>query len=233
MKQKQNINISATMVERLFLAGIFILIIILIANYSLVSGFLKSQASEVDHARIDLKVSEESVSQTEKMKTFLSNHSDFIKRTDRASGKPINDKSPQEQTLEDLQNYAKLINMQITGYDFQDVSATPAGQSTAATTPTSGSSSSTQTTTTTTTTTTAPTTGKTTTPTGVKELNVTIALSDKMNYFQYLAFLSLLHNGASRMELKDITIESPDSGGQDPATSTESSTNLSIKVYTR
>lgn len=214
------------MVERLFLAGIFILIIILIANYSLVSGFLKSQASEVDHARIDLKVSEESVSQTEKMKTFLSSNSDFIKRTDRASGKPINNKSAQEQTLEDLQNYAKLINMQITGYDFQDVSTTPAGQSTAATTPTSGSSSST-------TTTTAPAASKTTTPSGVKELNVTIALSDKMNYFQYLAFLSLLHNGASRMELKDITIESPDGGGgQDPA-ATESSTNLSIKVYTR
>lgn len=227
MKQKQTINISAAVVEKLFIASILLLIIILVANYSLVSGFLKSQAREVDHARIDLKVSEESVSQTEKMKTFLSSHSDLIKRTDRASGKPIDNKSPQEQAIEDLQSYAKLINMQITGYDFQEVGGTGT-QSTAA--PASGSSSSTQSTTTTTTT---PSTNKTTSPGGVKELNVTIALSDKMNYLQYLAFLSLLHSGASRMELKDVTIESPDSGAQDPAAGTESSTNLSIKVYTR
>lgn len=227
MKEKQTIKVNATVIEKLFVTGILLLIIILFVNYSVVSSFLKSQASEVDHARIDLKISEESVSQTKKMESFLSTHEDLIKRTDRASGKPVNNRSPQEQALNDLQAYAKLINVQITGYDFQDVAASSSSTSSPSSPPPSSSSSST----TQGSTSTAPAAGSTSggTAAGVKSFDVTLTLSSKVNYSQYLAFITLLQEGASRMELKDVTISSP----KNNSAADNGTTTLSIKVYTR
>jgi hypothetical protein len=220
---KRRISLSAIGAERLFVANIFVLMILLGANFVLATNMLKAQRSAVVKKKTDVKILNEESTAIKSVEQYLTKNKDVITKTrstmanvgfssdydTRVAQAPRSDSATfQEQFIYDVQNYAKQANISVIGYSFPDGGA-PTGASVATPTTNTASGSSGGATTT------EPVAGPKI-PSSVQANNISISFGNdgKIPYGDFMKFLSLLEQNTTRMYIASIELTPDDTGTQ-------------------
>lgn len=214
---KTNIKTNAVLAERLLIAAIIGLIIVVVFNFIFVTKLLSKQSLQANQTKIEADISTNDIKTIQSATKKLQAEPDVVKK---AASVVAESKlyQYQNQIINDLQDYAKQNGVNIKGYSF---SATDTASSAGASTPTPPATSG------------APPTGssqpgQTAAPTGVTSTNVSITLDDKVKYIQFLNFVRSIENNVTRMQITNIDL-SPES--KDPSILLGPA--LTITVYTR
>lgn len=207
--------VSPVLVERLFLAALIVLAVLLIVNYAFATHLLKSQSEQLDRTKIEAEVGSNDIKTIQSATKKITEDADAFKRAESVVAQSKLYKY-QDQIIRDLQGYASHSNLKIGGYSFS--SSDTAGSSPSSPPPSPSSSPA------------APAANApvTPTPTGVSSTTVTITLADSVKYIDFLNFLKLIENNVTRMQIVDINL-TPDAQSGSKITSP----SLSIIVYTR
>ncbi|MBI3494701.1 hypothetical protein HY004_01825 [Candidatus Saccharibacteria bacterium] len=237
----KNINkssLSPAVAERLFVALIFVLCILLVANFTFVTGMLRAQRTSLDHKKIDLEAVKNKQEIVKKLDASLKSQANIIEKTrltmanigissdfeTRLDPKKIQYETVtfQEQFIYDAQNYARQSGITIDDITFPvDASAsTPSasGGAPAASTPPASAGAVT------------PQTGEIKLPSSVQATKIQIGFGDegKISYRSFLKFLKLLEDNNVRMHISDMQL-TPNSDDK----SMLSQANLSITIFSR
>ena len=241
-------SVSAVLVERLFVAGIVLLCILLVTNFIFVSGLVRTQSTALNHKRIDLEAEENKQKTIKELDTTLQEKKDEIEKTkftmanigftsdfeSRISDTQLQYENLtfQEQFIYDAQNYAKQSGIKIASYTFPTDSsasgATGATTPAAGATPAAGSTASPSTATT-------PAAG-TATPGALKLPSTIQATTIKINfgndgkipYTSFLKFLRLLEDNNIRMNIASLKL-TPDTDDKKKL----SQADLDIIIFSR
>lgn len=232
--KKSKVSLSPVVAERIFIANIVLLSLLLAANFVFVTNILKSQRSDLEKTMASLKAEDEGQKSITATDSYIKNNTDIIEKAhlivgnngytttgDRTVVDPRTDNATfQEQVIYDLQNYAKQIGTGIDVYTFPAPATTP----TTGTTPTAS------------TTTSQPgaATGakKEATlklPSSVQETKINITLNNggAMTYEELLKFLKLIEGNTTRMYISSISLQPDDSSGK------ISQASMDITIYSR
>ncbi len=232
--------IGPVLAERLFVAGIILLSVLLVGNFIFISGLVRTQHTALDHKRIDLEAEEKKQDTIKKLDTILKEKEDDIEKTKftmanigftsdfetRISDAQLQYENLtfQEQFIYDAQNYAKQSGIKITSYTFPlDNSATPGATTGNETTAPAAST---------------PATGGTgiqdpsalKLPSTIQATTVKISFGNegKIPYMSFLQFLRLLEDNNIRMNITSLRL-TPDADTPDLL----SQADLDIIIFTR
>lgn len=218
---KRKFALSAIAAERLFVANILVLCLLLAANFVLVSGVLKAQRSAVVQKKIDLKVLNEENTAIKSIGGYLEANEDIITKTRRTIANvgfssdydsrvnlELNSENTtfQEQFIYDIQNYAQQVGISVVGYSFPSVDSDSGGATGATSAPQSGATATQGST--------APTGPKV--PSGVQASNISVSFGNdgKIPYVSFMRFLSLLEQNTTRMYIASIDLTPDETGTQ-------------------
>lgn len=223
MKQ---VKLTAVSLQRLFLAGIFVLIIAAIFGFTALTKVLQNKAIEVNHAQADADIGSNNVKELEQLNNDLQTHKDVVQRAKQivAESKSY---QYQNQIVQDINSFANSAGITILGYNFSDDansnSSSPGGSSPSSSSPPvsspggSGQSPS------------VPEPhAASNIPAGVQAVTANITLKNPVPYTNFLRFLKLIEGNVTKMQVTGVSL-SPDNGHSDQI----SNPTIGLIVYTR
>ena len=212
MKQ---VKLTAVNLQRLFLVGIFVLVVAAIFGFTALTKVLQSKAIEVNHAQTDADIGSNNVKELEQLNSDLQSHKDVVQRAKEivAESKSY---QYQNQIVQDINAFAARAGITILGYNFSGDntnSSSPDSSLSSGTTQPSANTSEAQ---------------KTNIPAGVQTVTANITLKNPVPYNNFLRFLKLIENNVTKMQVTGVSL-SPDSGHPDQI----SNPTIGLIVYTR
>ncbi len=214
MKQ---VKLTAVSLQRLFLVGIFVLIVAAIFGFTALGDVLQNKALEVNHAQTDADIGSSNVKQLEKLNRDLESHEDIVQRAKQIVAESQSYQY-QDQIVQDINSFAGRAGITILGYNFggqDDTTSSTQGSrpETSAATPGSPTDSP---------------QSKTNIPAGVKTVTANITLKNPVPYSNFLRFLKLIEQNVTKMQITGISLSS-DNNNPDQI----SNPTIGLIVYTR
>lgn len=131
---KKKRSLSAIGLQRIFIASIVLMIILLIFGFSWLSQSLEEQHISTDHVKIDAEIARNDISQLRQLEGYIEDNQETI---DRAQAIVSEASQYQHQVIRDIDAFAAQTNVTIQGYNFEPAeggtNATAASGSTTAT----------------------------------------------------------------------------------------------------
>ncbi len=190
-------KLTAVTLQRLFLIGIFLLVIGAVFGFIALGKVLESKALQVNHAQTDASIGSDNVKQLEQLNKDLKTHSDTVKRAKEivADSKSY---QYQDQIVQDINSFADRVGITVLGYNFtdnQDGSAPPTstpGSTTTSPAPGSDVPGTTQ--------------SSNSTPPGIKTVTANITLKNPVPYASFLKFLKLIEQNVTKMQVTGVSL---------------------------
>ena len=216
MKQ---MKLTAVSLQRLFFAGIFILVVVSVFGFTALGKVLQNRALEVNHSQTDADIGSSNVKQLEQLNQDLESHKDVVQRAKQIVAESRSYQY-QDQIVQDINSFASRAGITVLGYNFSGGSDTTNSNQGSSTPPpntdTLGSASA------------VPQESKANIPAGVKTVTANITLKNPVPYSNFLQFLKLIEQNVTKMQITGISL-SPDSGNP----SQISNPTIGLIVYTR
>lgn len=185
------------------LVGVIVLIIIGTgAGFYYASELLKMTALETDRVRTDASVTSSNLSKLERLKTQMEKVSDVEKRAQQIVSNSQHYQY-QDQIVQDVNAYAKLAGVEVSGFNFaadDSVAAGPASRSSSAARGT----------------------------TGLRTINATVTLKTPIPHENFLRFLMAIERNLTKMQVTGINM-TPDEKNPDLI----SNPTIGLQVYVR
>lgn len=177
--------ITASRLRLMLSASLFLIIAIGVAIFSLAESQLQKFATEVNHATVDSKASENNLQALQKIERELASQQQTVLDAGKVAA---NSQSYQyqNQIINDLNRYAKRANITLTNIDFSSES-TSAGNASSKT-PAAGA------------------------PAGLKPATISVTIDSPTNYQNLIRFLRSLEQNLTKMQVSSISLSKSEGG---------------------
>lgn len=217
MKKSQ---LTAVTLQRLFIAGIFLLIVGAIFGFTFLGKLLQDRALEVSHAQTDATIGSNNVKQLEQLNNSLKDNQEVVQRAKEIVAESRSYQY-QDQIVQDINSFADRVGITVLGYNFSDGNTDTTGSASPAPSPTPPTSSATSDST-------AVTPHTSAAPPGIKTVTANITLKNPVPYSNFLKFLKLIEQNVTKMQVTGVSL-SPDAAHPDQI----SNPTIGLTVYVR